>query len=353
MVKRLLALCLLGVAAGSQAAVVWYGGDFDSRNGAPNEINGLIADARTYDDFTLVGSTLISAVSSNNLFDSFTATQAAVEIRTGMSSGNGGNIVFSGTFAASFSPTGRSGFGMQEMNVRVSGLAVALGAGTYHLSVTPIGNGSGRSYVSSAAGANGVGTPLGNGNSFVNSGALAFNFAPASYLGSGNWDFSLAVESGGLPPLDIFPTTLNPIRGVVVSGNLASLTVSDDNRLVHRPGIVFTTGQAPVSFEVVGTAPEQNASELRFRIESHATSPSVSQQVELYNYNTGAYVPFTPVNLTTADVLREVVVSTGASNYIQAGTREVKARISFKATGPVFVYPWETRVDLAMWRQTP
>src|SRR5688500_3541098 len=166
MIKRFFALSLIVAASASQAAVLWYGGDFDGRNGAPNEISGFLPDARTYDDFTLVAPSHITAVWSNNLWDAFSATQAAVEIRTGVSGGVGGTLVFSGTFAASITNTGRSGFGMDERTVRVSGLSVNLAAGTYFVSVTPVGGGSGRSYVSSTAGANGVGSPLANGNSF-------------------------------------------------------------------------------------------------------------------------------------------------------------------------------------------
>jgi hypothetical protein len=352
MVKPALALSLLAVGGAAFGAVYWYGGDFDDRNGAPNEISGLLPDARTYDDFTVTSPVVVNSVWSNNLWDSFSASQAAVEIRTGMSAGNGGTLVFSGTFNATISDTGRSGFGMQEKQVRVNGLAVNLAIGTYHISVTPIGAGSGRSYVSSTDGVGGVGAPLGNGNSFVNSAALGLNFASASYLGSGNWDFSIGVDTGAAP-LEFSPTALNPIRGVLVGGNLAALLNSDDTRLVHRPGIVFSTTQAPVSFEVVGTAPQQTASELRFVIESQGSAPAVSQRVELFDYVSNAYVPFPATNLTTADVTREVVVSTNASRYIQAGTREVKARLEFRATGPVFVYPWESRVDLIKWRQTP
>lgn len=352
MVKPALALSLLVAGVASHAAVYWYGGDFDDRNGAPNEISGLLPEARTYDDFTVVGPQVVTSVWSNNLWDSFSASQASVEIRTGMSAGNGGTVVFSGTFNAAISDTGRSGFGMQEKQVRVYGLNINLAAGNYHLSVTPIGAGSGRSYISSTDGAGGVGSPRGNGNSFVNSAALGLGFASASYLGAGNWDFSMGIDTGA-GPLEFFPSALNPIRGLVVSGTLASLLASDDVRLVHRPGVVFSTAQAPVAYELVGTAPQQAVSELRFVIESHATSASISQRVELFDYVANAYVAFSPTNLTTGDVTREIVVSTNASRYIQAGTRQVKARIEFRATGPVFAYPWESRVDLTKWRQTP
>ena len=353
MIKRLYAcMCLLSVAAASQAAIAWYGGDFDNRNGAPNEINGLLADARTYDDFTLSGATTVNAVFSHNLWDTFTSTQAAVEIRTGVSVGNAGTLVFSGTFPASVTDTGRSGFGMTEKKVRVSGLSVNLNAGTYFLSVTPIGNGVGRSYVSTAAGVNGVGIPLANGNTFVNCAQLGFTFASAGYLGAGNWDFSMGVESGAAP-LNFSPTTLNSIRGTHVSGDLNALLNSDNVRLVKRPGAVFTTGQSPIVQEIIGTAPQQTATELRLRVESHASSGSISQKVSMFDYVSGVYVLLDTRNMTVTDNQIDVVITTNASRFIQAGSRQIKALIEYKAAGPVVSYPWEARIDHTLWSLVP
>jgi hypothetical protein len=353
MMKRFCALsCLFVTAAISHAAVVWYGGDFDGRNGAPNEVNGLLSEAKTYDDFTLTSPTLVTGAWSNNLFDSFTATTAEIEIRTGVSTGNGGTVVFSGTFPATISNTGRSGFGMTERQVKVTGLSVALSPGTYHLSVTPVGGGSGRSFVSSTSGANSVGTPIANGNSFVNSAELAFNFANANYLGAGNWDFSMGIESGS-GPASFGPTAINVLRGVLASGNLNSLQNSDNDRLVYRPGVVFSSGQAPISYELTATAPHTTTSELRFTVESHASAASIQQKIELFDYIANAYVPVDTRNLTTSDTTAEIIITTNPGRFVQGGTRQVKARLEFKATGAVFQYPWETRVDMAIWRQTP
>lgn len=350
--RVLAAACLAILACASQAIVTWYGGDFDGRNGAPNEIMGVLTDARTYDDFTLAGASTVSAVWSNNLFDGFTATTAAVEIRSGVGNGNGGTLLFSGTFPATVTSTGRSGLGMQERQVKVSGLSVPLGAGTYHLSVTPIGNGSGRSFASSCAGANGVGSPLANGNAFVNSSELTFNFNPAGYLGAGTWDFSLGVETGAAP-LEFLPSAITPIRGVLVSGNVAAIQTSNNVRLVYRPGIVLSPSQAPIAYEVSGTAPQQNASQLRVFVESSASSGSVSQSIELFDFVANDFVLIDTRNLTTTDNLIELVVTTNPSRFIQAGTRLVRTRVQFRLTAPTLSNPWESRVDMLKWSQTP
>jgi hypothetical protein len=91
--------------------------------------------------------------------------------------------------------TGRSGFGLDEYTITVSGLNILLAPGTYWLQVTPIDSGSGRSFLSTTSGLNAVGTPPGNnGNSFFDSSVFGAAFSPASdFVGSDNDNFSLGV----------------------------------------------------------------------------------------------------------------------------------------------------------------
>jgi hypothetical protein len=44
-------------------------------------------------------------------------------------------------------------------------------------------------------------------------------------------------------------------RGAVVSGGLADLSESDDQRLILRPGLVFASAEAPIQVDFVLTAP--------------------------------------------------------------------------------------------------
>ena len=161
----------------------------------------------------------------------------------------------------------------------------------------------------------------------------------------------LTVETGG-GPLEFFPTLIIPQRGIVLSGNLSSLQSSDDNRLVYRPGVVFSTQQSPVSYEIVGTAPQQTTANLQFIVESSGSSPGISQKLELFDYITGNYVTIDTRQMTTIDALIELTAP-NPNRFIQAGTRQVKARLEFRLTQPVFAYPWNCSVDLAMWNLTP
>jgi hypothetical protein len=155
----------------------WYNGDFNGVNGLANEQNTQVSQAGVYDDFIVGAAGVnITGVFSDNLLNT-TVTGATWEIRSGVSEGNGGTLVASGSGTPTVTATGRSGFGFTEFMVEISGINVTLGQGTYWLNVTPTGNGSGRSFNSTTSGMNAVGQPPGNDmNAFFNSTFFGANF---------------------------------------------------------------------------------------------------------------------------------------------------------------------------------
>jgi hypothetical protein len=188
-------LGLLAYGGLAQAATLWYNGDFNGDDALANERNTTINQANVYDDFIVpVGQTwTVTSVFSNDLTD-ISSTQAFWEIRSGVSSGNGGTVIASGTDSDTLTATGRSGAGYNEFTVLVSGLNVVLGPGTYWLTVSPIDSGSGRSFNSTTSGANSIGLPAGNDdNSFFDSTFFGAAFAPASNQVGFPADFSMGV----------------------------------------------------------------------------------------------------------------------------------------------------------------
>jgi hypothetical protein len=157
---------------------LWYNGDFNGVNGISNERNTLISQAGLYEDFNVTAPLgwNVTAVFSDNL---------ASTVVTGVSTGNAGTLIASGTTNSPVvTPTGRSGFGYTEYMVEATGLNVFLpmlpSGQFYWLNVTPIGNGTGRSFNSTTSGANCVGTPCGNDmNAFFNSTEFGVFFGPA------------------------------------------------------------------------------------------------------------------------------------------------------------------------------
>jgi hypothetical protein len=183
----------------AHAGTIWYNGDFNGANGLANEIGGEFSPAAVvYDDFVLSSTTTINYAWSNNQMDPTSITSADWEIRSGMSSGNGGTLLFSGTSAATQTATGRSAFGRNEYTVMVSGLNITLGPGTYWLAVAPVvTDGVSGSFVSTTSGLNSIGTPPGNDdNSFLNAPGFGLSFVPASDEVGAPADFSMGIGNG-------------------------------------------------------------------------------------------------------------------------------------------------------------
>jgi hypothetical protein len=196
-----------GSDSGSRENNVFYGGDFDGRNGLANEFNSVVTDARTYDDIRVRFGYDIECVFSRNLMDDMAAdvVSANWEIRgpgmieTGVPPpiANGGTA-FGIAAAATITPTGFSGFELIEYEVKVCGLSGLniLPSGHYYLNVQPIGAGTGRSFQSTTSGAGPVkGQPIANDDTWFDSPPFGYSYVPASDIfGAGTWDFSGGME---------------------------------------------------------------------------------------------------------------------------------------------------------------
>ena len=144
----------------------------------------------------------------------------------------------------------------------------------------------------------------------------------------------------------------NLIRGVTVSGNLVSLQASDNDRLVLRPGVVFTSVQAPIEFVVEGTSTELDPTMLRMSIEALASAASIQRTVELFNFDTNLYEQVASATVSTTEGTVNIDIASDPGRFVAAGGT-IRARISARANGPVFSYPWSTSTDHIFWELTP
>jgi len=190
---------------------LFYAGDFDSNNanenGLANENTLLVSDTTTYVPFRVPGSTVwkVSGLFTNNLADGYEGIdpqQATWSIVAAMSEGNAGKVLASGTASASFTATGRNGFGFNEYTVLVHMTqSVNLSAGQYWMSVVPqCTNGSNSNcdvaqyFVSNTPGNNRYGIHEPVNQSFFDSDYFGFNYANACEVTSiGCAEFSVGV----------------------------------------------------------------------------------------------------------------------------------------------------------------
>jgi hypothetical protein len=104
----------------------------------------------------------------------------------------------------------------------------------------------------------------------------------------------------------------------------------------------------PVELVLTGTAPSTTASRLSFTAVVGASATALEQKVELFNYQANAWEL---VDTRAASVVDQAVTVdfSNASRFIAPTTRQIRARLTWKQTGPVLAFPWQTRIDQAYW----
>jgi len=202
----LFTLLFFTTAAFAADVVLFYGGDLDlndpNQNGLANENDAIVGGnpygAATYQNFTNSQTWNVHDVFTNNL-SQLTPGSGYWEIRSGVSEGNGGTLVASGTGNVTNTPTGRSDFGYTEYHNEVDGLNVTLAPGTYWVAVVPsCPTCAGRAFNSDTDGLNSVGTQT-SGQQFFNSAFFGANFTNANNEGVFNIFSSGVSGTSGVP----------------------------------------------------------------------------------------------------------------------------------------------------------
>jgi hypothetical protein len=207
------------LAAGAALAgdPVWYGGDWDERDGLISQNNAQLHGI-TYDDFTVTAPINVNEIFGNFLMNSAvggTMTGMFWEIRENITPGDGGTVIIAGhTSAVSSQEQTGNVFGdppneFFEWNILidVSAEGHTLQPGTYHLGYALATSSNATpptqwGFVSTTSGTNGFGSPLANGNSYLNSNSFGFSFEPwdsEDLLGQGPWDVSFGLNGTVIP----------------------------------------------------------------------------------------------------------------------------------------------------------
>lgn len=223
------AIALAAVLQSAAAAQVqFYNGDFDGANGLASESNTLVSQAMVYENFSVGGGGLYVTGLFGQFLADFAATSAAWEIRSGVGVGDGGSLLFSGTDAATATVIGGA-LGYTLYDMAVSGIgALFLAPGEYWFGISLVGSGSGRAFVGTTSGANGINADLDFG-SYFNSSFFGANFAAASvWLSGGDPNFSLGVTGR----LGADSTVPEPATMTLLVTGLAGLAASRRRRRI-------------------------------------------------------------------------------------------------------------------------
>ena len=191
----------LVLAARPAAAQLWYNGNWsDWQTVLPSERDLSIADTRIFDDFLVGGAGWNVTSIFGDFLSDLNPTQAYWEIRSGVSAGNGGTLLYSGTSSISWALLGPGLGSDPEYQATVGGLNLSLTAGIYWLTIAPTQSAYGRAYITATGGTGGV-NPLLDGNAYWDSQSFGKNFQAVTPI-LGKLDFAYGVSGSALELLE-------------------------------------------------------------------------------------------------------------------------------------------------------
>lgn len=154
--------------------------------------------------------------------------------------------------------------------------------------------------------------------------------------------------------LPVLPDGWKFLDGFVAAGQISDLFASDDMVVDLQPVPTSNPLKQKINMILQATSDVSDPVSFRFALESRlvgaAMSGDVVQTVELWNYTTGQY---DLLDSRPAPITKEMTLVSPAgdlSEYVQPGTREVTANITWKSeafTGAPF--NWTVDADQAIW----
>jgi hypothetical protein len=154
---------------------------------------------------------------------------------------------------------------------------------------------------------------------------------------------------GGTVTADSFST----FRGFLLEGTLEDSFASDDQYLKFNPGITLFPTEPPVWLIFNGTLPSDSPATLSAKLEARANTVGLNQTIQAFNWNSGQYELVDSRNASVNnDSVATVDLTNGIGSYVEQGTGAVRLRIGWRATGPVFLFPWTICIDQVVWEVT-
>lgn len=145
----------------------------------------------------------------------------------------------------------------------------------------------------------------------------------------------------------LWPSSFTVARGLLLSGNLASLNKDDDDRLVVQRGITANGQEPPINVEFVANSVASPPSSARIYVRSLVNTAGLEQRVEAFDIVSQAWTTLDARAATTAESLTDVAVP-DPSRYFTPATGTIRYRVTYRATGPTALSQWTASLDQAV-----
>lgn len=145
------------------------------------------------------------------------------------------------------------------------------------------------------------------------------------------------------------PSGYTIVFGSLVSGTLADVYTSDDQRFVVQNGSTFLITQSPVTIEFIGTASSASATQVTFSCEARASLVNLMQRLDMFNYATNGFVQVDErAGSVGSDQVVTITKTADAQDYV-AGDGSIKFRYRLKDDAPAFLASWKAEIDQAVY----
>ncbi|MEM9411653.1 MAG: hypothetical protein AAGA30_11100 [Planctomycetota bacterium] len=161
-------------------------------------------------------------------------------------------------------------------------------------------------------------------------------------------DYALAWRSATLN--DASAESVSVLQGVNSNGSLTDLQTSDGVFYELRPEASSANQEFLSTIELETTCPVDMANSIQIDVDGLVSTPNIMQEVELFNFVTGVYDSVSSDALSTSQAEVSAYVNGEVLDYVDDSTRKLRARIRWRASGPVLQYPWTVRLDRVQWQ---
>jgi outer membrane protein assembly factor BamB len=187
---------------------------------------------------------------------------------------------------------------------------------------------------------------LGTGRGTITHDAMGRIYSPDEASG---WSGLVVISQ---LPAEIEPENFSVTFGTKLSGNLQSLALPDDDRVIVEVGSLAVEQEPFVKVVAFATAPAKQMHKLKFRFEGSATYNFLPQQIRLWNFVTNAWELVDSRMATVGDSSVTVTVTTNASRFVSQSNREMRAEVAI-GTNDAEISTWVGRYDEMHWTLEP
>lgn len=163
-----------------------------------------------------------------------------------------------------------------------------------------------------------------------------------------NADFALVAS--GIMNGPLAPSAFAVLDSGLAGGNLASLGISDNNRVLASRGISSSKSTFTTTVDMTFTSPLSSHGKGTLVLERSAATALIDERVDIFNNNTGVWDSHGTATVPTTDGVREVNVANMAP-YVLGG--QIRVRLNYSKTDNAMARNATVDVDFARFSLQP